>query len=120
MAGQFTKVGNTPAACVAKWDGTNWSGLSTGLAGGDSGGPIAYALAFTKGNLYVGGDFATAGGVSANGIAKWDGTNWSSLGSGISGVIYQTGGGPYVYSLLIAGNTLYAGGQFTNVSEGLL
>ena len=37
-----------------------------------------------SGNLYAGGDFTTAGGVSANHIAKWDGTNWSALGSGMN------------------------------------
>ena len=43
------------------------------------------ALAFdASGNLYAGGNFTTAGGVSANCIAKWDGTSWSALGSGMS------------------------------------
>jgi hypothetical protein len=38
--------------------------------------------------LYVGGQFTLAGGISANSIAKWDGTHWSSLGSGIGGSSY--------------------------------
>ena len=33
--------------------------------------------------LYAGGMFTTAGGVSANSIAKWNGSAWSPLGSGI-------------------------------------
>ena len=33
-----------------------------------------------NGKLYVPGLFTTAGGMSAFGIASWDGTNWSSLG----------------------------------------
>ena len=34
-----------------------------------------YALAVdASGTLYAGGDFTTAGGVSANYIAKWDGS----------------------------------------------
>jgi hypothetical protein len=32
--------------------------------------------------LYVGGGFGIAGSVVAHGIAKWDGTAWSALGSG--------------------------------------
>ena len=32
-----------------------------------------------EGNLNVGGSFASAGGVAANNIAKWDGVNWSGL-----------------------------------------
>ena len=108
IGGGFTKIGNTPAACVAKWDGTNWSALGTGLAGGAY--PGANALVLTNGLLFVGGYFATAGGVSANGIAEWDGANWSSLGSGVSG------GESVINSLLMSGNFLYAGGEFTNVT----
>jgi len=35
--------------------------------------------------LYAGGAFTTAGGVVVNGIAKWNGSSWSQLGSGMSG-----------------------------------
>src|SRR3972149_6550920 len=35
------------------------------------------------GNLYAGGGFTTAGGTRANRIAKWDGTTWAPLGSGM-------------------------------------
>ena len=38
--------------------------------------------------LYVGGNFNFAGEVFANNIAKWDGANWSALGSGISSSVY--------------------------------
>ena len=41
------------------------------------------ALAVSGTNLYAGGNFTTAGGVPANYIAKWDGSAWSALGSGI-------------------------------------
>ncbi|HTE05015.1 MAG TPA: hypothetical protein VK824_02385 [Planctomycetota bacterium] len=35
--------------------------------------------------LYAGGAFISAGGVAANSIAKWNGTLWSALGSGVNG-----------------------------------
>jgi hypothetical protein len=36
-------------------------------------------------SLYVAGGFTEAGGTSVSGIAKWDGTTWSALGtSGLS------------------------------------
>ena len=41
-----------------------------------------YALAVSGMDVYAGGDFTTAGGVSASRIAKWDGTSWSALGHG--------------------------------------
>jgi hypothetical protein len=72
--------------------------------------PDVYALALDgSGKLYAGGYFFTAGGVIANGIAVWDGSSWSALGSGMGGTDY-----PDVYALALDGSgNLYAGGQFT-------
>jgi len=61
--------------------------------------------------LYAGGLFYTAGGVSVNYIAKWNGSVWSALGSGI---------GSDVRALTVFDDdanglhppALYAGGQF--------
>ena len=90
---------------VAKWSGMVWSTLGSGMAGDDS--PTVFALAVddTGPTVYAGGRFATAGGVSSNSIAKWDGSAWAPLGSGME---Y----GP-VDSLVVddAGN-VYAGGRF--------
>jgi hypothetical protein len=59
-----------------------------------------------KGNLYVGGNSTEAGGVSANYIAKWDGSRWSALGDGLDGA---------VRALVVDGSgNLYAGGDFNN------
>ena len=44
------------------------------------------ALAVSGSDLYAGGDFTTAGGSAANYIAKWNGSSWSALGSGMNGV----------------------------------
>ena len=46
-----------------------------------------------------------AGGVTVNNIARWDGTNWSAIGSGVNG---------FVNGIAVSGNTLYAGGFFTS------
>src|SRR5262249_34084660 len=39
------------------------------------------------GNLYAGGVFTTAGGVVANNIARWNGTSWAALGSGMDSYV---------------------------------
>ena len=58
------------------------------------------ALAVSGTNLYAGGDFTTAGGVKANYIAKWDGSAWSALGSGMGGgTIRLCAGGERDHSL---------------------
>jgi hypothetical protein len=58
-------------------------------------------------DLYAGGQFTTAGGVLANGIAKWNGNSWSPLGSGIGG--YSR----YVLALAASDSELYVGGNFS-------
>lgn len=41
------------------------------------------ALDVYNGKLIAGGYFTHSGGVQTNGIAQWDGTSWSSFGSGL-------------------------------------
>ena len=52
---------------IAKWDGTNWSALGSGLTGKAS----VSALVATGGDLFVGGRFDSAGGNSSTNIAVW-------------------------------------------------
>jgi hypothetical protein len=80
-------------------DDINWDDrfASPGLNGG------AYTLAVDgNGNLYAGGEFTTAGGVSARHVARWDGT-WSALGSGLNNTVLD---------LAVYGENLYVGGTF--------
>jgi hypothetical protein len=97
--GCFTTAGGTAASYVAKWNGTSWSPLGSGMSGG-----LVNALALSGSDLYAGGGFRTAGGSPASYIAKWNGTNWIPLGSGINGG---------VWSLAVSDSYLYAGGNFT-------
>ena len=103
--GQFTTAGGTSANNIAKWNGSAWSVLDSGLGTGLWTDQV-YALALDgSGNLYVAGQFTTAGGTSANNIAKWNGSTWSTLGMGLNNV---------VYALALDGSgNLYAGGGFT-------
>jgi len=104
---------------VAKWDGTNWSALGSSGAGGGSLNGTVHALAVSGSDLYVGGSFTNVnnnGTVlwAADRIAKWDGTNWSALGS--------NGGGngslnDWVNALTVNGSDLYVGGRFTDVNN---
>jgi Leucine-rich repeat (LRR) protein len=100
--GDFTTAGGITVNHVAKWNGTNWSALGTGLGSGGG----CSALTFdTQGNLYAGGTFtfATSGGITVNNIAKWNGVSWSALGTGLNGDCY---------ALSIKNGILYAGGNF--------
>ncbi len=65
-----------------------------------------YVLAVSGRDVCAGGNFFTAGGITANNIAKWDGSSWSALGTG-------TGTGGRVEALAVSGGDIYAGGDFT-------
>jgi hypothetical protein len=113
--GAFTIAGGVAANHIARWDGSGWSGVGGGMAGPYD--PVVRALTvFDDGGgpaLYAGGSFSTTGGVAASYIAKWDGSSWSALGSGLSGGSQDPG----VYALAVfddgGGPALYAGGKFT-------
>jgi hypothetical protein len=74
VGGKFTTAGGVSASNIAKWNGTAWSALGSGITGSNTGSNSQVtSMAVYNGELYVGGDFTTAGGVSANYIAKWNG-----------------------------------------------
>lgn len=109
--GYFSTAGSEPANNIARWDSatSTWHPLGSGVGGPDY--PTVRALAIAlDGSLYAGGDFATAGEIEANGIARWESSTsmWHALGSGIGDpmrtVVYALAAGP--------GDSLYAGGRF--------
>jgi trimeric autotransporter adhesin len=69
------------------------------------------AMAVSGNDLYVGGLFSRIGGVNATNVARWDGTNWNSLGPGLG---IQPDRFRGVRAILATGNELYAAGGFTN------
>ncbi len=76
-------TGGAPIRGVAKWNGTDWEPLTSGI--GAPGTYVSDLLAFDDGSgtaLYATGTFQTAGSVTSWGIARWDGTNWSQVGTG--------------------------------------
>ena len=120
--GDFDHVGALAAAHVAKFDGTSWSALGSGLSLGV--GPYTYVndlALFDDGlgggpALYATGNFRQAGSLTVNHVAKWDGTSWSALGTGLSaqGVclgVFDDGGGP---ALFVGGSFALAGGVTVN------
>lgn len=99
IGGEFTFVGSTAANRIAKWNGSAWSALGSGVN------LDVTALAVSGTDLYATGNFTTAGGVAANYIAKWNGSAWSALGAGLN----LSGG-----SLAVSGTDLYVGGKFSS------
>ena len=109
--GTFTSAGGVAATNVARWDGAAWSAVGGGIGAGSPDEVVATFRVFDDGSgasLFAGGHFHTAGGAPAMHVAKWDGTSWSPLGTGMNSVVraltvFDDG----------SGAALYAGGFFT-------
>ncbi|MBW7907167.1 MAG: hypothetical protein LC135_10400 [Phycisphaerae bacterium] len=109
IGGGFNSIGGLPINACAKWDGETWSELGEGLlptivvrdleAWNDGKGSILFVAAQT--------------------IFRWDGTDWSIPGGGVSGggggayalAVFDDGAGPALYA---AGLFKYAGGVLCN------
>src|SRR5262249_54930369 len=71
--GSFTTAGGVSANYIARWNGTSWSPLGTGMDN------EVYALTVYNGKLIAGGYFTHANGILVDRVAQWDGSSWSPL-----------------------------------------
>ena len=100
IGGWFSMAGGVSAEKIARWNGSTWSALGSGM---DSN---VYALtALSNGDLVAGGNFTLAGGTPVSGIALWNGTSWSAMGGGVNGVVAALA--------TLPGDRVLAGGRFT-------
>ncbi|HEU4420355.1 MAG TPA: hypothetical protein VFT55_15565, partial [Planctomycetota bacterium] len=101
LGGDFSVIGDTVAARIAAYDaaGNHCTPIGTGIAG-----TVRSLLALPNGHLIAGGTFASAGGVSALNIARWNGTFWTGVGGGIAGSVHAL--------LVLPNGDIVAAGQF--------
>jgi hypothetical protein len=105
VGGPFFSAGGAPAQRVARWNGTAWSPLGSGIPGPSGFGSVYAVGVAGNGDVIAGGSFTMAGGVPAANVARWDGSAWAALGSGTDG---------FVFSLATLPNgDVLAGGEFT-------
>ncbi|MBK7644209.1 MAG: hypothetical protein IPJ19_14385 [Planctomycetes bacterium] len=116
VAGVFAYAGGRPASHIAKWDGSSWSALGSGISNGLATEVDALCV-FDDGSgpaLIVGGSFPSVGGLPASRVAKWNGHGWHPLGAGLSSYvralcIYDDGNGPALYAagaFVMSGQTI--------------
>jgi hypothetical protein len=111
VGGSFELVNNQTFNRIARWDGSSWHPLGSGVEGAVVYGYIRAIAVDGSNNVYVGGDFLTAGGKTVNGIARWNGGEWSPLGSGVAG------GSRVVSSIAVSVNDVYIGGTFDQAGD---
>jgi hypothetical protein len=86
VGGAISDAGDVPANNIARWDGTSWSPLGSGLNG------FVDAMTVYNGELIAAGSFTETGsGTTVNRIARWNGTSWLPLGSpaGLNGAVNE-------------------------------
>ncbi|HPM43040.1 MAG TPA: hypothetical protein PLV52_04350, partial [Candidatus Omnitrophota bacterium] len=116
IGGYFQSIGGISAKRIVECDLTDpenpdWSALGDGLTG--SGGAVSVdAIEFSGTDIYVGGQFDTAGTVTAYNVAVWDGADWDCLGTG-GGALSS---GDRVNAIGISGTDVYIGGYFTDIA----
>ncbi|MEQ8316985.1 MAG: GC-type dockerin domain-anchored protein [Phycisphaerales bacterium] len=112
VGGRFQHAGGVPARGVARWDGSEWSGLADGFDGvaldmqvyDDGSGPA----------LFVGGRLASSG-EPVESVAKWDGRRWTGLDAAMDErvdamAVYDDG----------TGERLFVGGRFKTVADAFM
>ncbi len=105
IGGYFSSVGGVAVNNIAKWNGSEWSALGSGVTGGFSPSPVQ-ALAHDGTYLYAGGFFTNAGGSSISYLAKWNGSSWSSVGGNPNNAVYD---------IEFIDNKIFVSGYFTSV-----
>lgn len=101
--GMFYQAGGVPVNLVARWNGSQWNAMGDGIDGWFF--PFVSALAASSnGEVYAGGFFTMAGNQPAANVARWTGSSWVAMGSGLTGA---------VNALAVSGNRVYAGGGFS-------
>jgi hypothetical protein len=111
--GQFTKFGNTTCKYVAKFDGSSWQAVGdfTQFENNSQGPAQMNSIEVYNNEVFVGGAFDDQTDTPKN-LAKYDGTNWVNVGTGI-----RQGGVNSVWCLQEHNGKLYIGGRFDKTTE---
>lgn len=116
VGGVFSSAGGNSTGPLARWDKAAETWSSMGALTRDSGSPRVSAIAvMANGDVVVGGQFTSIGGVAANHIARWNGAAWDALDGGVASPSSFT---TEVCDIVTTGSRIYAGGYFTQAGTG--
>ena len=110
-AGGIRKLDGFAGNMIQRWNGEIWQEVGNSLYALS---PSLYAqvrdMKVYEDLLYVSGEFITAGGIDAPGIARWDGSQWCGL--------YTQGSVGQINSFAFTGGELYVRQQFDGIPAG--
>lgn len=117
-AGEFTTAGGAACATIARWNGSAWTTVGSGVGAkrSTSTGTI-YSMDFdSSGNLIIGGIFDTVDGVAVGSggegnVAKWNGSNWVAMKTGLNGSVSSV--------RCDASGNIYLGGTFSQANASI-
>ncbi len=91
IGGDWLSVDDVPIGRVVSWDGNAWSavGGQIGFFPSDTVQAVCWHDDGSGPALYAAGRFAEAGGTPVSNIARWDGVQWSAVGGGLNGLVFD-------------------------------
>ncbi len=110
ITGYFSKVGNIPVKSISKWNGQSWVSIGSGLSEGSISNGTGYILKEIENELYLGGSFDSAFGISAHSLIKYDGQTWNTVYN--IPEFSTIGSANHIYQVIKYQGKLYVGGQF--------
>ena len=109
IGGVFTTAGGVQVNGITRWDGRTYHALGEGVNTTFPGVTMesgVFDMVVHGTDIYAVGNFRLIGTDTVNGIAKWNGTTWISMGTGAD-FLPRT--------ITLDGNYLYVGGDFRNI-----
>ena len=113
--------GTVPTQRIARWNGSTFSTVGAGNPAAGLNGLVVDSLVFDDGSgpaLIAAGDMTIAGQAVVGGIARWNGSVWSSIG--MSGAVRPVFVGAVAVYDAGSGAELYGGGHFRNVAGAIV
>ena len=100
VGGQFNRAGSAAAANIAKWNGTQWSGIASGF--NDF---LVGMRVLPGGDVLACGAFSIVDSIATSAIARWNGSSWSAVGApGLLGFVSD--------AVVLTNGNILAAGQF--------
>lgn len=95
------------------WNGTVWTMVGEKLIWSDQIELTISSILVVAGKIHISGYFDKSGDIVLNNIARWSGTTWEAMDSGM-GMIYYP---PHVRCMVQNGDKIYAGGMFISAGN---